>query len=242
MNIVITMSGAGERFRHAGYNCPKHEIVWRGRTLFDWSLASLRRFFGRCPFVLVTRDFPGVRDFIAHAASRLGLPLSDLRIEVLDRPTRGQAETALLARPHLAPHEPVLIYNIDTHVCPEALNPGDITGDGWIPVFEATGDRWSFVELGPHGRAVRVTEKQRISNHCSVGLYHFRSFTTFADLARGLEGQQAEWYVAPLYNGLIARGGDVRIHTLPPERVMILGTPEDLLQSERSYPLHADCC
>ena len=242
MNVVITMSGSGERFRRAGHDRPKHEILWHERTLFDWSLASLKGFFGKCPFVFVTRDFPGVRPFIADAAARLGLPASDLRIEVLDRPTRGQAETALLAQPHLAPSEPVVIYNIDTHVCPQALNPADITGDGWVPVFEAPGDRWSFVELGPDGRAVRVTEKQRISDHCSVGLYHFRSFFDFAQLTHGIQAQRAEWYIAPLYNGLIARGGEVRIHRLPAKRVMILGTPEDLVESERSYPLHANCC
>ena len=42
MEIVITMAGLGSRFRKAGYNMPKFMIEAKGRTLFEWSMESLK--------------------------------------------------------------------------------------------------------------------------------------------------------------------------------------------------------
>ena len=44
MQIVITMAGLGTRFRKAGYKVPKYEIPVHGRTLFAWSMESLKGF------------------------------------------------------------------------------------------------------------------------------------------------------------------------------------------------------
>ena len=48
------------------------------------------------------------------------------------------------------------------------------------------------------------------------------------------ERQNGEFYVAPVYNRLIAAGGDVRINRVTD--VWVLGTPEDLEHFEREYP------
>lgn len=44
MTVVITMAGLGSRFRKAGYKVPKYQIEAHGRTLFDWSMESLKGF------------------------------------------------------------------------------------------------------------------------------------------------------------------------------------------------------
>ena len=44
MNVVITMAGLGSRFKKAGYTCPKYMIEVRNRTLFVWSMLSLKGF------------------------------------------------------------------------------------------------------------------------------------------------------------------------------------------------------
>ena len=44
LNVVITMAGRGSRFLQAGYKVPKYEIVVSGKSLFDWSLLSLKNF------------------------------------------------------------------------------------------------------------------------------------------------------------------------------------------------------
>ena len=40
--------------------------------------------------------------------------------------------------------------------------------------------------------------------------------------------EKGEKYVAPLYNYMISRGMQVRISLVDPERVHVLGTPEEL--------------
>ena len=40
--------------------------------------------------------------------------------------------------------------------------------------------------------------------------------------------EKGEKYVAPLYNYLISKGGDVRISIVDYDRVHVLGTPEEL--------------
>jgi len=227
LTIIITMAGLGTRFREAGYREEKHEIVFHGRTLFEWALESLRNFF-RFDFVFITRDLPGIREFIVSKSGKLGLRPEKIQIKAIRETTRGQAETALLAGELLDPSAPVLIHNIDTHISPDCLRPESIRGNGWIPVFPADGDRWSFVEADSEGLVSRTSEKVRISDHCSVGLYYFDSFEKFAELAGDLEGSAREWYIAPLYNDFIRRGNKVYLHEIPAEGVMVLGTPEDL--------------
>ena len=73
----------------------------------------------------------------------------------------------------------------------------------------------------------------RISEHCSVGAYYFASGALYRSLyneyyvgGRGLEA--GERYIAPMYNGLIARGGKVYADEIPAGCVHVLGTPEDV--------------
>ena len=42
IDVVITMAGLGSRFREVGYDVPKYMIEARGKTLFEWSMESLR--------------------------------------------------------------------------------------------------------------------------------------------------------------------------------------------------------
>ena len=41
MTVIITMAGAGSRFKKAGYKVPKYMIEVKGKTLFEWSMDSL---------------------------------------------------------------------------------------------------------------------------------------------------------------------------------------------------------
>jgi dTDP-glucose pyrophosphorylase len=229
MTIVVTMAGAGSRFISAGYDREKYEIEFRGHSLFEWALVSLLS-FRSCDLVIVTRRFDGIEPFVNEVAARLGF--APPRFVYADRVTRGQAETACLARDVVAHDEPILVYNIDTYVHPSAMHPEQVRGEGWIPCFDAPGDKWSFVDAGADGRARRVTEKQRISNHCSVGLYYFRRFAYLLEAVNRLDEGGGEWYIAPLYNDLIADGKAVYMESLPADAVCILGTPEDLESAE----------
>lgn len=226
MNIVITMAGLGQRFRAAGYTVPKYQIEVRGKTLFEWSMSSLENFFGE-PFIFIVRRADNATDFIKNSCAKLGI---DAKIIELDNLTRGQAETAMKAAQMWRAAEPILIYNIDTYVEPGQLRAELIHGAGFIPCFTAAGTHWSFVKLGNDDKAVEVREKERISNHCSIGAYYFESARLYAELYKNFYGGESnsEQYIAPIYNLLIKRGGEVYIQDIPAEFVHVLGTPAEV--------------
>ena len=231
MNIIITMAGAGSRFRDAGYSQPKYQIEAHGKTLFAWSLMSLTDYLphaNQVVFLVRAEDRTGA--FIRSEAEKLGI--RDMRIIELDYLTDGQATTALLGIRQCQPEEPVMIYNIDTYIEPNEMRFEQISGAGYIPCFLAEGTHWSFVRLDDNGRAVEVAEKRRISGNCSLGAYYFASAALYLDAYDRLYGAgwdgAREKYIAPMYNLLITDGREVRISLVNPERVHVLGTPEEL--------------
>jgi hypothetical protein len=231
--IIVTMAGFGRRFLDAGYTQPKYQIEAHGRSLFFWSLLSLRNFAqAGATFHFIARAADKCRDFIARELTTLGI--SSWQLLELDKPTDGQATTALLALPKVDQTLPFLVYNIDTFVEPDSLRPADIRGDGWVPCFPGIGDAWSFARTTGHdGVIAEIREKQRISEHATIGLYWFRSGTLYADLYQRFyattERQEAgERYIAPMYNQLIDDGGQVYLQPVPFEAVHPLGTPLDV--------------
>lgn len=230
MNIVITMAGLGSRFRKAGYTEPKYKIKVRGKTLFEWSMESLTDFHHE-KHIFIVRKADNAREFINEMCKRLSVESYDvLEIEEV---TRGQAESAILARDFWVEGESLLVYNIDTYVEQGELLANFMKGDGFIPCFEADGDHWSFVRLDEKGKAVEVREKKRISSHCSIGAYYFRSCRLYAELYRSFYEEtgnleKGERYIAPLYNLLIERGGMVYIQDITSDKVHVLGTPEEV--------------
>lgn len=231
--VVVTMAGAGARFRAAGYDRPKFAIAVHGRTLLDWSLQSLSRFAAagaRAIFVARAADDPVAA--IARACFASGF--ADWTVVTLDEPTDGQATTVLAAEPALAdPADRLLVWNVDTLVRPWALDPADFAGDGWLPCFPGAGDAWSFAGGDAEGRVREVREKRRISDDATIGLYGFSGFRAFraayaATYPAGAPREAGECFVAPMYNAMIAQGADVRLSRLPAAAVVPLGTPDEL--------------
>ncbi len=230
--IAITMAGRGQRFRDAGWQRPKYEIEVGGRTLFRWSLESLQAWFPETTeLLLVARREDDAGPFTQRQSEAIGLPTP--RLIELEATTDGQATTALLAAEAASdPSRPLLIYNIDTHVLPGAMAPGQARGDGFVPCFQASGDHWSFAAIGDDGWATELAEKRRISPHATLGLYWFASAALYLDIYRAHfanGGTEAgERYIAPMYNTLIAQGGKVSVSDVPSEAVIPLGTPAEV--------------
>lgn len=238
-NVIITMAGEGSRFRLAGYELPKYEIPVNGRTLFSWSMESLRSWIDAdARFVFVTRRAHGAKDFLDAQSKALGI--RKWVVVELNEPTDGQATTALAAEAAVSNREaPMLIYNIDTHVAPAHLSRTSVRGDGWIPCFRPPGDHWSFAKADSRGRVSELREKSRISPDATIGLYWFASWDLYeqsysayySDPAHLVRGER---YVAPIYNELIAQNRPVFIHPVPLDSVIPLGTPAEVEQFRRS--------
>ncbi len=234
LNIVITMGGLGSRFRKMGYDVPKYMIEVKGRSLFEWSLLSLdgyKKETEQYIFIAMKDEKADVEGFIEENCQKLGI--NNYHVIILDYLTDGQATTAMLAADYWNPENGLLIYNIDTYVEPGEMSSKDLSGDGFIPCFKAEGDHWSFVQLDENQKAIEVKEKCRISDNCTLGAYYFKTCALYKKLYESyyLDDKNlvnGEKYVAPLYNYLISKGGDVRISVIDNEKVHVLGTPEEV--------------
>ncbi len=222
MTVVITMAGLGSRFRKAGYKVPKYQIEAHGRTLFDWSMESLKGFADpENDYIFVVRKEDDAEEFIRSSCEKIGI--TNVTVIGIDYLTDGQATTAMLAKDVWDKESALMIYNIDTYVEAYEMKTGQIAGDGFIPCFHAPGDHWSFAKLDANGKVVEVREKERISDNCTLGAYYFKTCALYEQLYNEYytseeKLEKGEKYVAPLYNYLISKGGD---GMLPPYAAII---------------------
>jgi len=232
MNFVIPMAGRGSRFKDAGYDSPKMLIEAKGKTLLEWSIESL-------PLNLCTNlVFIGLsehntknrlQDFIHSKYPQLK---HITRFHFLEEVSRGQSETVLLAKHLLNTSTDLLIYNIDTMFVSSSLESKLRSGkwDGIVGAFHSEDPRYSFAKLDTGGKVIEVAEKKAISSNALTGLYHFKDPLQFIaaaeDAIRNNETVKNEYYIAPLYNRIIAKGGNVTVDMV--DEYNILGTPEEL--------------
>ncbi len=244
MKVIITMAGMGSRFRKIGINKPKHEIIARGKTLFEWSMLSLIDFFDN-DFIFIVRKGAYNREFILEKSREL-----DMRNAIIietEGLTDGQATTALLADKVIKEDEGVVIYNIDTYVKEYSLKISDIdkNKDGFIPVFKAEGDKWSFVKVNKENEVIDVVEKRRISDLGTLGLYYFKSWSTYKKIYYNnkevIKKEFKEVYIAPMYKKLLEDNGNIGISIIDNKKIYALGTPEDVEKFDKEYLLINKC-
>lgn len=237
MKVIITMAGMGSRFRNIGINKPKHEILASGKTLFEWSMLSLIDFFDN-DFIFIVREGAYNEKFILEKSKELGIKKSII-IESKEL-TDGQATTALLADKVIREEE-IIIYNIDTYVKEFSLKRSDIGSklDGFIPVFKAEGDKWSFVKLNAKNEVIDVAEKRRISDLGTLGLYYFRSWKQYKEIyfnnKEAIKKEFNEVYIAPMYKILLENNGNIGVSIIDNKNIFALGTPEDIEKFDRNY-------
>ena len=231
MNVVIPMAGHGRRFVEAGWTTPKPLIPVLGKPMYSRATESL-------PLERATR--------LIFVCLQNHLDTTSLGEDILGRyrryrpiiiatkgVTKGQASTALLAADHIDSSDPLIVFNSDTYFRSSilaTLEYGAASTAGIIGVFSAGGKRWSFVRLGEDGAVLETAEKRRISDLACTGFYHFsagRDFVKYASASIAADEKvNGEFYIAPIYNRMIADG--LRITIDIADEVWPLGTPEDL--------------
>lgn len=235
--IVVPMAGLSSRFTKAGYDKPKYMLPVAGRTLFDRSVSSFSYAFEDTPFLFIVRDVLDTPRFVAERLAALGVKQS--RIVTLRQETAGQAATVAmgLTEADVTTDDPITIFNIDT-ICLDLPTPtlADETGSaGSLDVFEGSGANWSFVlpDRRQPGRVLETTEKRPVSNLCCTGLYRFAAAGEYlaafeaAPTDPTLRGPNEELYVAPLYNWIIRKGGNVHYRMVRRETIVFCGVPEE---------------
>ncbi|MFT6835369.1 MAG: dTDP-glucose pyrophosphorylase, partial [Francisellaceae bacterium] len=178
--IVIPMAGLSSRFFRAGYTKPKYMLEAHGKSLFAHAVSSFSAYFKTEEFLFIVRDTLGTINFINKEISALNIQKS--HIFILDRETKGQAETVYLGLESLPKNDvPITIFNIDTFR-PEFRYPDNINKwDGYLEVFTGEGANWSFAKPvnSTSTKVIETAEKRAISNLCCTGLYYFKNITLF---------------------------------------------------------------
>jgi NDP-sugar pyrophosphorylase family protein len=236
MEIIITMAGKGSRFSGFREELPKHMLPILGKTMFEWAVSSLKNFFSE-HFIFIALDYADNKSFIREKCKALGI--NNFSIILIKETTSGQAETALFSEKAIADKgAPIIIYNIDTFVERDSLKPSDFKGDGCVPCFKAEGNQWSFAEFDSNMLIKNITEKVRISDYCSIGLYYFKSFERFRQAFNkyyALKNSAKERYVAPVYNDLLINGEKVYATVIDSKKVHVLGTPAEVEKFEKTF-------
>ena len=244
--FVIPMAGLSSRFFKAGYSVPKYQLNINSSSMFLWSVESFKNYYSSDRFLFICRDVYETPAFIEKEINKISLPSYD--IAVLEKETLGQADTVyqgLAKMDLLNSDEDVFIFNIDSRIeffeKPDYVKNGEV--DGYLEVFKSDGEHWSFVEPGSNCSVIRTTEKERISDLCSDGLYYFKRISDFTRVFERTRnaGQFShnELYIAPMYNSLIKSEMNIKYQLVPRSKVIICGTPEEyramLNQKVREY-------
>lgn len=236
MKIIITMAGLGSRFQKIGIKEPKHEIIVKGKSLFEWSLSSLKDFFDE-DFIFIVRKGAYTAEFLEKELSSLGIKKYNF-VEV-NEITEGQAMTALHADKYILSEDSIVIYNIDTYVEEYSIVKSQIQDSGFIPVFRTDGDKWSFIKINEKNEVIEVTEKVRVSDLATIGFYYFNNWDwykqTLLQNKEEIIKNYKEAYVAPLYNYMIKGNKKINYKIIPKEKIHVLGTPEDVNLFNQEY-------
>jgi NDP-sugar pyrophosphorylase family protein len=202
--------------------------------MYAWATESLPlRDASKLIFVLLEGQ-PGFEDVRSDIVQRY--PQARPIVLSVAELTSGQSITVLTAKKFIDSNEPLLIHNADTAF---DVDPAWVRHalrdqfDGALLVFRSTELRWSYSRENQFGFVAEVKEKTVISPWASTGTYWFRKGSEFVTLAeaRWASGRReaSEYYVGPLYNDLIQRGGRVRNYAI--DRLLCFGTPEDLART-----------
>lgn len=231
------MAGLSSRFFKAGYKKPKYQLQINGESMFSWSVKSFAKYFKEDTFIFVCRDIYDTPNFVNNEINLLGI--SNSYIVCLEHETRGQAETVYMGlQQYLSSQsdkdnvsDELFIFNIDSKII-DFEKPNFLGScDGYLEVFEEKGEHWSFVLPGDNNIVRKTTEKDRISNFCSDGLYYFKSVNEYMELfelnLKQNKFVKNELYIAPMYNDLIANGCVIKYNLINRKKVIICGTPKE---------------
>jgi NDP-sugar pyrophosphorylase family protein len=238
MNIVIPMAGRGKRFADIGVREPKPLIPVLGKPMYSWAVDGLPlRSDVQLIFICLAEHLTNTAlEKDIHTRYVANRPT----IIALDHVTEGQACTVLTAGNSINSNDPLVIFNADTYsptTLMQALPGMGPSVAGVLDVFKGQGSHWSFARVDGQGRVVETAEKRRISQWATTGLYYFSRGADFVrhaqDMIAADERSNGEFYVAPVYNRMIAAGADIRIN--PVETIWVLGTPEELKAFEQAH-------
>ena len=229
LNIVIPMAGRGSRFADAGYELPKPLIDVNGKPMIEVVTDNIRP-KREHKFIYICQEEHLKKYNLSDELERMS---PGCQIITIDHITEGAACTVLLAEKYIDNNDEMMIANSDQYVDTDINDyiPKIGDNDGLIMTMPADHPKWSYIRFDENGYVTEVREKEVISHEATVGIYNYKHGKDFVKYAHQMIDKNIrvnnEFYVAPVYNEMIADGKKIVFHNVG-EKMHGLGTPEDL--------------
>lgn len=223
------MAGRGSRFADAGYELPKPLIDVNGKPMIEVVTNNISP---RCEhrFIYICQEEHLNKYNLSDELERMS---PGCRIITIDHITEGAACTVLLSEKYIDNDDEMMIANSDQYVDTDINDyiPKIKDNDGLIMTMPADHPKWSYIRFDESGYVTEVREKEVISHEATVGIYNYKHGSDFVKYAHQMIEKNIrvnnEFYVAPVYNEMIADGKKIVFHNVG-EKMHGLGTPEDL--------------
>jgi len=241
MQIVIPMSGFGERFRRAGYDRPKPLIEIEGKPVIAHVIAL---FPGETDFLFICNaDHLADKRYGMEETIRRYCPSA--KIVGIAPHKEGPVHAVLEAAQHIKTGEPVLVSYCDyaaawdyiafKTLVVQSKCDGAVLGYTGFHPHMLRNHNYGYVRMNGE-RVADIQEKRSftgepMSEIALCGAYYFRDAGTMLEAFRELLPHDelrisGEHYVSMAYKSMLAKGADIR--TFLVDRFMQWGTPEDL--------------
>lgn len=242
MQIVIPMSGYGERFRRAGYKVPKPLIQVEGRPIISHVIDL---FPGETNFTFIC-SLDHLNDSALELESTLRRLCPEAKVLGIPSHKLGPIHAVQQIEKHLSPDEPVVVNYCDFSCYWSWANFKAFVRssrcEGAIPAYRgfhphSLGTTNYAYLKETNGWVSDIQEKQpftsqRMNEFASSGTYYFSSARlmskAFATVIENNWNVGGEFYVSLAYKALIEGGHSTAVYEL--QHFMQWGTPEDVAE------------
>lgn len=232
MNILIPMAGAGSRFKSVGYELPKPLIDVCGSPMIEKCINSLN-LEGQYIFVVRKYEEQSNSDKLRQLLENI---VDNPIVIEIEKMTDGAAQTCLLAKEHINNDDPLISVNCDQILewnSEKFLNfVNNNPYDGVVVTYDSNSEKNSYIQLGENNLAIRLAEKEVISNLSLTGIHYWKKGSHFVKSAECMIKENTrtknEYYVAPTYNVMIRDKLKVSNYHIDNDVFHPVGTPEDL--------------
>ena len=219
------MCGESKRFKIEGYKTPKFLLNLNNKTIFYHVVYGFRKYINKDLFIFIINN-PKYKIFLLREFKKLNL--KKYKIVVLKTKTNGQAETVYEGIKNIRINRGLYIFNIDTIL--KKFVKKDTDADGYWEVFSGKGDNWSFAKI-KNNKVIKTSEKKRISNLCSNGLYFFKNKKFFINSYKNsieiFKKNKKELYISLLFNFLIEKNKIIKFKKINSKNIIFCGTPTE---------------
>ena len=241
MQIVIPMSGTGERFRKAGYTIPKFLVKVEGKPIIEHVIDM---FSEESRFIFICNN-AHLDDSSLDLENRLKSKCPHSKVIGIDPHKLGPVHAVLQAADYIDFDEPVIVNYCDFNCYWSYHNFKELIStsgcDGAIAVYSGfhphmlNSVNFAYVKKSDAGDVIDIQEKKPFTdvpmNECaSSGTYYFKSGRLMLEFAKKsmrpdlmLNG---EYYISLVYKPMLEAG--FKVLTFEIEHFMQWGTPEDL--------------